>query len=1019
VRAGEAHRPCDGRPTEGGEVTVTGDRDYGRVERLHHAARARPPGERDAFLSQACDGDEDLLRHVKSLLADEGDARDVEPRTGAAPQHGGPQAGRSWIGRRLGNYEILAAIGSGGMGEVYRAKDLRLGRDVALKVLPEDFSRDPERVARFQREARLLAALNHPSIASIYGLEESEGRHALALELVPGETLAKRMLRGLLSPAEALSIFRQVADALEAAHEKGIIHRDLKPANVAVTPDGRVKLLDFGLAKAFTGAGPDSDPTTSSPTVSDGGTREGRILGTASYMSPEQARGQPLDERTDIWSFGCCLYEALAGRRAYAGETVPDTLAAVLDREVDWAALPEETPVSVRRLLQRCLKKDRSRRLRHIADARMEIDEALAEGPSAPGSRVATAATIRAETSAPSPRGRRLGPYAWTLVSVLVIAAAWGGWSFLRPRPPEPGKSVAVLPLVTLDSDPDGEYFGTGLTEDIVTHLSKIPNLAVASSLSSLRYRDTDKSLRQIGQELGVATLLVGKIRRQADRVRVNVELIDARTSRNLWAESFEGRMSDILGIQGEIAEKLAARLQVELSVEVGKALARAPTVDPDAYRLVLRGRYLRNRERPEDLVTAADCFEKATERDPGYAPAWAGLAEALFLQTSLHTVPESQEAALFAEATQAAEQALHLDGTLAEAHVVKGVLLANHPPGDTAGGERELRRAIELNPRLANAHRELGLLLLRTMGKVQDAVDELRLAVGLEPFWRLAKVHLVEGYLEKGDLANAVRTEREARELDGPSSGIWLTAWVTMALQDYGRGERLVEEIVEKEGAGLSGRHRLRWAALFLSLNGRAAEATALMGRLARAESDLAGPFVAKTHSTAGIAALLSGDYGAAARHLERACAMARGPVGWSTFDYSTLYLDYATLLGYARLKMGDRDRALRLLEETARYHTDHIARGDTSFRARVGMAAVHALRGDREEAYRWLQQAIDAGFYPYAELEKHPCFGSLRGEERFRRMMDGVRARVEEVRRGVDPVEPPGVPGRTGVPG
>ena len=360
---------------------MTDARGFRRVEQLCHAALERSPGERDAFLSRACDGDEELLREVKSLLAYEAEARRFmeEPAAAAATQEASAEAGRSWIGRRLGSYEILAPLGAGGMGEVYRAKDLKLGREVALKVLPEAFSRDPERVSRFQREARLLAALNHPNIASIHGLEESAGRHALVLELVPGGTLAERTSRGPVSVAEALPIFRQMADALEAAHEKGIIHRDLKPSNVAVTPDGQVKLLDFGLAKALMGAGSAGDPT-SSPTVSEFGTREGLILGTASYMSPEQARGQVLDERTDIWSFGCCLYEALTGRRAYRGETVSDTLAAVLDREVDWAALPEETPASLRRLLRRCLQKDRSRRLHNIADARMDIEDAQGQG---------------------------------------------------------------------------------------------------------------------------------------------------------------------------------------------------------------------------------------------------------------------------------------------------------------------------------------------------------------------------------------------------------------------------------------------------------------------------------------------------------------------------------------------------------------------------------------------------------------------------------------------------------------
>jgi tetratricopeptide (TPR) repeat protein len=266
------------------------------------------------------------------------------------------------------------------------------------------------------------------------------------------------------------------------------------------------------------------------------------------------------------------------------------------------------------------------------------------------------------------------------------------------------------------------------------------------------------------------------------NRVRVNVELIDAATSRNLWAEAFEGRMSDIFAIQSEIAQKLAARLQVELSSETKRALVRAPTVDPEAYQLVLRGRYLRNRETTEDLVKATAYFKQATERDPGYALAWAGLAEVYFLQAYLYTVHESQPE-LFEKATNAVERALDLDGTLAEAHVVKGILLAYHPPGDAAAGERELRRAIELNPRLANAHRELGILLIRTMGRVEDALDEYLIADELEPFWQLVKAHLTEAYLEKGDLVSAVETAREAQELDQPAWGVLLTAWVSASL--------------------------------------------------------------------------------------------------------------------------------------------------------------------------------------------------------------------------------------------
>jgi serine/threonine protein kinase/TolB-like protein/Tfp pilus assembly protein PilF len=989
-----------GGPEAGfGHAATVKPPDWSKVDELFHAALQRGDAEREAFLAEACRGNEELRREVLSLLeacgADaermmEEPAADAARRTLAVVR-----------GTRLGPYEVMELIGSGGMGEVYRARDVRLLREVAIKVLPEDFSRDPVCVSRFEREARLLAALNHPNIAAIHGLEEGAGQHALVLELVPGVTLAQRLSLGPLSVSEALRIFRQVADALEGAHEKGIIHRDLKPSNVAVTPDGHVKLLDFGLAKAFEEA--DSVGDTTSPTVSDVGTRQGLIMGTVSYMSPEQARGQALDERTDIWSFGCCLYEALTGRRAYKGKTASDTLAAVLEHEVDWAALPEETPASLRRLLLRCLQKDQSRRLHSIADARMEIEDAQGQGSGDSASMVTTAATTRSGISALLTPKRRLRPYAWVLLLLLAGVAIWQVWTLMPPRPPETGKSVAVLPLVTLGGEPDDEYFGTGLTEDIVTHLSKIPDLHVASSLSSLRYRGTDKGLREIGQELGVATFLVGKIRRQADRFRVNVELIDAATSRNLWAEVFEGQMSDIFAIQSEIAQKLAARLQVRLSTETEKALVRAPTIDPEAYQLALRGRYLRSREMPEDLVNATACFEQAIKRDSGYALAWAGLAEVYFLQAFLYTVHESQPA-LFEKATKTVERALDLDGTLAEAHVVKGILLAYHTPGgDAAAGERELRRAIELNPRLANAHRELGVLLLRSMGRVQEALDELLIADELEPFWVLTKYHLLEANLEKGDLASAVRMSREIRELDQTEWRHLLTAWISVALQDFGRAGRFVEEIVDQNRP-----EGLRLAALFLSLNGRTAEASALVDRALQIESHLVGPLVVRNHSTAGIVALFSGEYPAAARHLERANDLAPDPVGWSTFQYSTLYLDYATLLGYARLKTGDRGAALRLFEETERHYTERIARGDTSFRARVGIAAVHALRGDREAAYRWLQRAIDAGFYAYAELEPHPCFASIRGEERFRRMMDGVRARVEEIRRRVDAAEP-----------
>jgi Tol biopolymer transport system component len=370
------------------------------VERLYHAALARDANERAAFLREACGDDEPLRREIESLLAYASGAEAflgapalevvrpalMQPNTMTVPM----------IGRRLGSFEITSQLGSGGMGEVYRARDTTLGRDVAIKILPDVFTEDAERRARFEREARVLAALNHPHIAAIYGFEHREGIHGLVLELVEGDTLAKRLRSGPVALKEALTIARQIAEALEAAHEKGIVHRDLKPANITITHDGVVKVLDFGLAKAT--ADERAPDLTHSPTVTASGRFAGVILGTAAYMSPEQARGKVVDKRTDVWAFGCVLYEMLTGRQTFGGATLSDTIAAILDREPEWSALPEATPSTIRRLLRRCLEKDPKRRLRDIGDAQLEFvdDEAPAPVRSSKASWRETAAWITA-----------------------------------------------------------------------------------------------------------------------------------------------------------------------------------------------------------------------------------------------------------------------------------------------------------------------------------------------------------------------------------------------------------------------------------------------------------------------------------------------------------------------------------------------------------------------------------------------------------------------------------------------
>ncbi len=427
---------------------------WSEVERVYHGASARPAGERAAFLAEACAGDEALRREVESLLAEPASASAFLEGDAAAVAAQLVSNGDASVvtGRRIGAYQVHGLLGAGGMGEVYRARDTTLERDVAIKILPRLFTSAPERLARFEREARMLASLNHPHIGAIYGVEAWAGGRALVLELVEGPTLADRLSTGPISLAESLGIARQIADALEAAHAKGIVHRDLKPANIKITPDGIVKVLDFGLAKVAERDG--AGALSQTPTVTVGGTREGVIVGTAAYMSPEQARGLAVDTRTDIWAFGCVLYEMLAGARAFDGKDVTETLAALLKSEPDWSRLAPGTPASINRLLKRCLVKDVKRRLQHIGDARLELEDAESRDASA-----AFAASPPRLLSIWSATG---------LVAVLVIGAIGMTWLRAPERgsdqpPPEVIRTfVSVAPADQLRATPTDQGVGEG-----------------------------------------------------------------------------------------------------------------------------------------------------------------------------------------------------------------------------------------------------------------------------------------------------------------------------------------------------------------------------------------------------------------------------------------------------------------------------------------------------------------------------------------------------------------------------
>jgi serine/threonine-protein kinase len=668
-----------------------------RVKEIFQSALDRAADERTAFVRQACGDDRDLRAEVESLLL-------AHQQAGTFAEVGFGSAEWDLIGREIGTYRILSLLGAGGMGEVYRARDITLGRDVAIKVLPSAFTADPERVARFEGEARTLAMLNHPHIAAIYGLEQHDGIRVLVLEIVEGSTLADRLADGSVPPMQALRFAGQIAEALEAAHGRGIVHRDLKPANISITPGGNAKVLDFGLAKVLTGDESTLD-LTESPNMT--GTWEGSLLGTPAYMSPEQAQGKPVDKRSDIWSFGCVLYEMLAGRAAFSGETLADTMIAVLEREPDWSALPESTPPRIRQLLQRCFEKDPKSRLREIADARIELTAAQDLSP---------ALVMRRRFSRPA------------IIGAVMLLVAAGAATFYTKTPVAPIRSIAVLPLENLSGEPEQEYFADGITEQLTAALSSFTSLRVISRTSAMRYKNARKPLSAIARELNVDAVVEGSIVRAGEKVRITAKLISAATEDTLWAQNYERDLRDILAVQSAVARSIASEVGVTLTSQEQAGLASPRVVDPEAHQQFLLGLFHLNKGTEEGMKKAIEHFELSITKDPGNAPAFVGAAEAYVTLGTWFMAPRIA----MPKAKAAAEAALKLDASLASAHSVLGFIHLIYD-WDGPAAERELQRAIQLNPSLASARLNHAAYLL-TAERPEEAVQEARRAVELDP---------------------------------------------------------------------------------------------------------------------------------------------------------------------------------------------------------------------------------------------------------------------------------------------
>ncbi|MFC1604448.1 protein kinase [Planctomycetota bacterium] len=574
------------------------------------------------------------------------------------------------IGKKLGHFEIREMIGRGGMGVVYLAGDTRLDRSVAIKSIPPGLMDNATARKRFTREAKLLASLSHPNIAVIHEIiEKEEGANYLVLEYVPGQTLAERITEGPLKLQDALTIALQIAEAVAAAHDHDVIHRDLKPGNIMITPDGRVKVLDFGLAKASVSKDKNVENTVTQP---------GRVIGTPAYMSPEQACGKDTDHRTDIWSFGCIMYEMLTGHLPFEGETATDTLARIIERQPDWDVLPQETPTNIRTLLRRCLEKKPQRRLRDIGDASIEINETLNMPLTAPPVTTPSSTSLKPQITT----RHKLRTAAIIVAAAFMIVLAVIAVQFVSKKEVQPSLKeirLVVLPFENLGSTED-EYFAAGMTDAITARLAVIHGLGVISRQSAIQYKKREKDTRQIAKELRVDYILEGTVQRERpsdpkSRVRIIPQLINASDNTNVWAQTYDNDMSEVFQVQSDLAERVAQALDITLLEQERKELQARPTQNIEAYECYLRGNEYRwtGAFHKKNLRIAIQMYEKAVELDPTFALAYAQLSRA-HLSTYWRYYDRSEEReGRLARAKEAVDKALQLNPNLAEVRMALG----------------------------------------------------------------------------------------------------------------------------------------------------------------------------------------------------------------------------------------------------------------------------------------------------------------------------------------------------------
>ncbi len=650
------------------------------------------------------------------------------------------------IGQTLGHYRIVERIGTGGMGEVYRARDERLERDVAIKVLPTGTLTDEAARRRFRQEALALARLNHPHIATIHDFNSQDGVDFLVMEYVPGSSLAEKLAAGPLSEKETLRLGAQVAAALDAAHEQRIVHRDLKPGNIVLTSRGDVKVLDFGLAKLLQPA--EGEAVTAESFAE---TRAG--AGTLPYMAPEQLRGDPADARTDIHALGAVLYEMSTGQRPFTETQAPRLIDAILHQAPRAPSrLNARLVPQLENIILKALEKDPERRYQSARELRVDLERLAA-----PSTAVGVAVT--------QPSSLRRWVIAGAAMAALLLAVLFGfNVGGLRQRllgraGPAQIDSLAVLPLENMSGDPEQEYFADGMTDTLITELSKIGALKVISRTSTMRYRKSEKSIPEIGRELDVDAVVEGSVMRSGQRVRITAQLIDACTDRHLWAENYEGDLRDVFALQADVARAISKEIQIKLTAQEQARLAGPRPVNPEAHEAYLKGRYYLEKWSDDGATRAEEYFQRAIALDPNYALPYVGLAE-----TYGFGVPGSDPGESKNKQRAAAMKALELDENLGEAHVSLAMLKFGE--WDFPGAETEFKRAIELNPNYAPGH-HLYSHYLMAMGRADDSLRESLKLLELDPLSPAANLHLGVHYVVFRQFDRAIEQERKTLQMD------------------------------------------------------------------------------------------------------------------------------------------------------------------------------------------------------------------------------------------------------------